>query len=190
MIKIAVLGDMHIPNRANKIPDKLIAAIENFHPDMIICTGDFVERKVLDLLMEIAPVKYVVGNMDYIDGPHKLKLKIGEFTIGVIHGHGIYPRGDPEQLYEIAREMNVKVLISGHTHASFVKLHKGILLLNPGSATGAWGGGGGSLKPSMICMTIEGTRMHIKVVEIEYGELTETPFRVDKINSELKIIQG
>ncbi|HDM23691.1 YfcE family phosphodiesterase [archaeon] len=189
MVKIAVLGDMHIPNRANKIPDEVIAAIENFQPDMIICTGDFVERKVLNLLMEIAPVKYVVGNMDYIDGPHKLKLRIGEFTIGVIHGHGIYPRGDPEQLCEIAREMNVKVLISGHTHIPFVKLHKGILLLNPGSATGAWGGWGGSLKPSMICMTIEGTHMYVKMIEIEYGKFTEKSFRVDKVNGEIKIIQ-
>ena len=190
MVRIAVLGDMHIPNRADKIPDRLMAMLENFHPDMIICTGDFTEKSVLDMLIEIAPVKYVVGNMDYIKGPHRLKLRIGKFNVGVVHGHGIYPRGDPEQLHEVAMEMNVEVLISGHTHAPFVKLYKGVLLLNPGSATGAWGGGGGSLKPSMMYITVEGTHTHIRLVEIEYGKLIEKTLKVEKINGRINVVQG
>ena len=36
--------------------------------------------------------------------------------IGVIHGHQCIPYGDIDSLGSIARQMDVDVLISGHTH--------------------------------------------------------------------------
>jgi putative phosphoesterase len=36
--------------------------------------------------------------------------------IGVIHGHQCVPTGDLDSLSAIARQMDVDVLISGHTH--------------------------------------------------------------------------
>ena len=36
--------------------------------------------------------------------------------IGVIHGHQCVPSGDLDSLSAIARQMDVDVLISGHTH--------------------------------------------------------------------------
>lgn len=82
--------------------------------------------------------------------------------IGVIHGHQCLPTGDLDSLSAIARQMDVDVLISGHTHTYVTcDLELGILLLirccgcssrfqaveydgrffvNPGSATGAWTG--------------------------------------------------
>jgi vacuolar protein sorting-associated protein 29 len=36
--------------------------------------------------------------------------------IGVIHGHQCMPTGDLDSLSAIARQMDVDVLISGHTH--------------------------------------------------------------------------
>ena len=38
--------------------------------------------------------------------------------IGVIHGHQCIPTGDLDSLGSIARQMDVDVLISGHTHTS------------------------------------------------------------------------
>lgn len=77
--------------------------------------------------------------------------------IGVIHGHQCIPTGDLDSLSAIARQMDVDVLISGHTH-TYVSLltlwhvsqdyvysfqaieYDGKFFVNPGSATGAWTG--------------------------------------------------
>ena len=36
--------------------------------------------------------------------------------IGVVHGHQCIPTGDLDSLSAIARQMDVDVLVSGHTH--------------------------------------------------------------------------
>ncbi|MHA1234446.1 MAG: YfcE family phosphodiesterase, partial [Promethearchaeota archaeon] len=59
-------------------------------------------------------------------------------SVGLTHGHQVSPRGDHSQLELIAIEKNFNILISGHTHKEEIFLQKDILLLNPGSATGAW----------------------------------------------------
>lgn len=76
--------------------------------------------------------------------------------IGVVHGHQCIPTGDIDSLRSIARQMDVDVLISGHTHVYVLRLslrfhYSGIpsfqavemdnkFFVNPGSATGAWTG--------------------------------------------------
>jgi len=42
--------------------------------------------------------------------------------IGVIHGHQCIPTGDLDSLSSIARQMDVDVLVSGHTHTCVVPL--------------------------------------------------------------------
>ncbi len=42
--------------------------------------------------------------------------------IGVIHGHQSVPTGDLDALSAIARQMDVDVLVSGHTHSYVVVL--------------------------------------------------------------------
>ena len=42
--------------------------------------------------------------------------------VGVIHGHQCVPVGDLDSLSAIARQMDVDVLISGHTHVSVTAL--------------------------------------------------------------------
>ncbi|HTX61109.1 MAG TPA: YfcE family phosphodiesterase, partial [Methanobacterium sp.] len=54
--------------------------------------------------------------------------------IGLNHGE-VYPRGDTQQLKYIALEIDVDILITGHTHWAFIKEFDDILLLNPGSPT-------------------------------------------------------
>lgn len=43
-------------------------------------------------------------------------LNHAPIRIGVIHGHQCIPSGDLDSLNAIARQMDVDVLISGHTH--------------------------------------------------------------------------
>ncbi len=48
--------------------------------------------------------------------PLSVTVTHSPIRIGVIHGHQSIPTGDLDSLSAIARQMDVDVLISGHTH--------------------------------------------------------------------------
>ena len=130
---IGLISDTHIPDRARILPTKVIEAFEDV--ELIIHAGDLTSPKVIEELEEIAPVMAVQGNMDRIRGIDLPKAKIIEaegLRIGVIHGE-VYPRADSDQLLYLAKELDVDILVSGHSHQPKIEQKEGILLLNPGS---------------------------------------------------------
>ena len=153
-MKIVCIGDFHIPHRAENIPDWIVNIIKNEKPDLILCTGDLESRETLDFLKTLGETKVVRGNMDYLDLPLHETIQCGKTTIGLIHGSGIHPRGDPKQLFNYAEKMNAKILVSGHTHKQEVTMFNNILLVNPGSACGTWGGGPADEKESFIILEL------------------------------------
>ena len=112
--------------------------------------------------------------MDYLPLPRYAKFEVNGVRFGVYHGHGVYPRGDLKQLTTIARQLEVDILISGHTHAPFLSEYEGILHINPGSLTGVWGGGGGSMRPSLVIAEIAGQRLDITLWEDVGGRMSIT----------------
>ncbi|WP_457549888.1 YfcE family phosphodiesterase [Archaeoglobus sp.] len=168
-MKIIVLSDTHIPERALKIPDEITAFLKR-GVDLIVHAGDLTGKSVLNTLKSFGKVVAVRGNMDYLPLPMQETFEVGKLKFGVYHGHGVYPRGDRKQLTEIALEMGVDVLITGHTHSPDV-YYGDVLILNPGSATGAWGGGGGSGIPSFMVLNVEGC-----VVTVDLCEIRGKPF--------------
>jgi vacuolar protein sorting-associated protein 29 len=62
----------------------------------------------------------------------------GQLRIGIIHGHQVIPWGDAESLDITARQMEVDILLSGHTHKFEAYEYNGRFFINPGSATGAY----------------------------------------------------
>ncbi|MDO5851261.1 MAG: YfcE family phosphodiesterase [Methanobacteriaceae archaeon] len=129
---IGVISDTHIPYRAKNIPDEVFDIFKDV--ELIIHAGDIETKEVINKLEEIAPVVAVLGNMDNLNLNESEVIKINEISIGIIHGN-IYPRGDTQQLCYIAKELGVKILISGHTHQAMISEVDDILLLNPGSPT-------------------------------------------------------
>ena len=65
-------------------------------------------------------------------------VTIGQFNIGLCHGHQIVPWGDEESLALVQRELEVDILITGHTHKFSAFEKDGKFFINPGSATGAY----------------------------------------------------
>jgi len=62
-MKIGVISDTHIPNRAKEIPPKVLEMLKGM--DMILHAGDLVELSILEILKSICPdVRAVWGNMD------------------------------------------------------------------------------------------------------------------------------
>lgn len=63
---------------------------------------------------------------------------MGQFRIGLCHGHQMVPWGDTESLALVQRQLDVDILISGHTHKFEAFEHENKFYINPGSATGAY----------------------------------------------------
>jgi putative phosphoesterase len=155
MVHLLCIGDSHIPNRAKDLPIQFYSKLDEISKndlfDFTLFTGDvIIFPELLDFLNLKTKQEFfiVMGNMDYYygnrDAPIFQKLDIyfednDKITIGLTHGAQIRPRGDHSQLENLAIEKNYNIIISGHTHKEEIFLtNKGILLINPGSVTGAW----------------------------------------------------
>jgi len=183
MIKLLAIGDSHLPRRAKSVPDQIIKKLEQLVKiekfDYTFFTGDVVNApKFMNFLNLITKrnLFVVIGNMDYYggnrDAPIYRSLNVsmgnnGNLFIGLTHGHQISPRGDHSQLELIAIEKSFNILISGHTHKEETFLQKNILLLNPGSVTGAWSFVA-SGNPSFITISIIEKTGEINVVLYQY----------------------
>lgn len=145
---LAVLGDTHIPGRAKEIPPAFIKELKTVKPDKILFTGDSVILEPIKQLEAIAPVTKVRGNMDQIPAPEE-EIVQWDLPILMIHGHQIHPRGDKQQLEMLGIVKKCKIVIFGHTHKPEI-VQENIILINPGSATGAYPGIGVTQPPSMF----------------------------------------
>ena len=132
---IGLISDTHIPERSKTLPKLIFDIFKDV--DMIFHAGDLVSLDVKKELEKIAPVKCIQGNMDRAYGlklPKSLVLDVGNFKVGIIHGE-VYPKGDTLQLKYLALELEVDILVTGHSHQPLIEKVGDILLLNPGSPT-------------------------------------------------------
>ena len=130
---IGLISDTHIPDRAKEIPEKVITTFKDV--DLILHAGDLTSTQVIDELEKIAPTIAIQGNIDRVAGiklPNAKVIEVEGLKIGLIHGE-VYPRGDTQQLLYLAKQLNVNILVSGHSHQPKIEQIEDILLLNPGS---------------------------------------------------------
>lgn len=99
----------------------------------VICTGNVGVDQYNELLT-LAPNVHVVAG-DYEDPslsfPECQVLEVGQFRIGVMHGHQILPRGSKQAMARMRRKLGVDIFISGFTHQNEVSLHEGFYYINP-----------------------------------------------------------
>lgn len=110
--------------------------------------------------------------------PEQKVVTVGQFRIGLTHGHQVVPWGDPDQLAIVQRRLNVDILISGHTHKFEAYEHENKFYINPGSATGAFHPLERNVIPSFVLMDIQSSVVvtyvyqligdEVKVERIEY----------------------
>lgn len=128
----------------------------------ILCTGNLCTKETYDYLKTLASDVHVVkGDFDevcesvtWVPGillthpfdfqqnlnyPDQKVVTVGQFRIGLCHGHQVIPWGDPQSLSLIQRQLDVDILITGHSHKFEAYEHEGHFYINPGSATGAYG---------------------------------------------------
>lgn len=130
---VLVLGDMHIPSRASKIPAPFKRMLVPGRMQHVICTGN----SPTDELQSLAPnLHFVSGDWDTESDsittyPETRVLQVGPFRIGVVHGHQIVPWKSHEALSATRRRLNVDVLITGHTHQNSVVVEEDGCYINP-----------------------------------------------------------
>lgn len=136
-MKIIVISDTHIPDRAEVLPGKLIEEIKG--ADIVIHAGDFVSLDFLQKLKSLSKnLKAVSGNMDPQEIkdilPRKEVFKAGNLKIGVFHGFGA-----PNKIFEILgaefKGDKLDLIVFGHTHSTFNEKRENTLFFNPGSPT-------------------------------------------------------
>ena len=154
---IGLISDTHIPDRARIMPQNVIDAFSDV--DLILHAGDLTSLDVIEELEKIAPVMAVQGNMDRVNGinlPKAKTLEVEGAKIGVVHGE-VYPRADTQQLVYLAKQLDVDILVSGHSHQPKIEQTDRVLLINPGSP----------IVPRLADRTVMLLEIHDKEVDVE-----------------------
>jgi vacuolar protein sorting-associated protein 29 len=182
---VLVLGDMHIPHRKDEIPALFKDLLVPGKMQHVLCTGNLASKAMEDYLRTLANSVHIVrGDMDTASGlsqlPEQKVVKIGEFSIGLCHGHQVVPWGDPESLANLQRQMDVDILITGHTHKNEVYEYEKKYIINPGSVTGAYSAHTTNVVPSFVLMAVKGNKVVTYVYELKENELKEQEVGVSK----------
>ncbi len=150
-MKIGVLGDTHIPDVVPQVPARICELLNGV--DIILHVGDITRLHVLQQLESIAQTFAVYGDQDDLEVKkylqEKQRLEFANRSIGLIHGFRAW-QGDwfTRTLYRFSRTRreealrshvlrefpDVDVVVYGHSHEPYFKMHNGVLLFNPGSA--------------------------------------------------------
>jgi len=180
-VRILIVSDSHVPDRAPDIPREIRSYIRSKGPfDFVIHAGDLTCREVLEFFGVLGK-KFiaVAGNMDWLPLDEYGVVDLGYLRLGVVHGDQVYPRGNKVKLAKIARRLGVEVLVYGHTHSASLDVVEGVVLINPGSVTGAPSGSGITENPSFIDMDVN-----------DAGEgivFTVNLYRMDADSNEIRI---
>ncbi|NXT02538.1 VPS29 protein, partial [Jacana jacana] len=136
---VLVLGDLHIPHRCSGLPVKFKKLLVPGKIQHILCTGNLCTKESYDYLRSLAGDIHVVkGDLESLNYPEEKVVTVEQFRIGLIHGHQVIPWGDMASLVLLQRQLDVDILISGHTHRFEAFEHENKFYINPGSATGAY----------------------------------------------------
>ena len=155
---VLVVGDMFVPQRSQDIDPQFKAILIPNKLQHVLSLGNIGSRESYDWLKSLSnDFHSVKGDFDEGDMPEKKLVTIGEFKIGLIHGHQILPWGNVESLSSIQRELDCDILLSGNTHQINVKVVDNKLFINPGSISGAFSNVVADPSPSFVLMVLQGT---------------------------------
>ena len=147
MVRLGIVTDSHVPDRTRSLPPAALEALAGV--DAILHAGDICVQRVLDALVEVAPVIAVRGNRDLALPwlPLDRELVFEGVRVGLTHGHGGLGQYAQEKLVSVVRGYNhtrflrqvrarfsgVQVVVFGHSHRPVNFVMNGALMFNPGS---------------------------------------------------------
>jgi vacuolar protein sorting-associated protein 29 len=165
---VLVVSDMFIPFRCSDIPEQFKNILIPNKIQHVLSLGNNGSRESYDWLRSLSNSFHAVKG-DYDDNtnfPETKTLQIGDFKIGLIHGHQVVPWGDLEALANVQRQLGCDILLSGHTHQNSVNVFDGSYFINPGSISGAFSPMLPASVPSFVLMVIQGDYAIIYLYEL------------------------
>jgi vacuolar protein sorting-associated protein 29 len=165
---VLVVGDMYVPDRCADIPEQFKNILIPNKIQYVLSLGNNGSRESYDWLKSLSNNFHAVkGDFDDNNNLPEIKtVQIGEFKIGMIHGHQVIPWGDSEALANIQRQLDCDILLSGHTHNNSVSIYDGKYFINPGSISGAYSPLNPSPVPSFVLMVIQGDYAIVYLYEL------------------------
>lgn len=190
---VLLVSDLFIPLRIPDIDIQFKSILVPNKIQHVICLGNVGNQETYDWLHGLSSNFHSIqGDYDINRNlPEKKAIQVGNFRIGMIHGHQIIPLGDMEILANVQRELDCDILVSGYTHQLSVNIKENKLYINPGSLSGALSPLVEDCIPSFILMALQGEEATIysyvlsdKTKKFEVGQMEY--FRG---SNELKIVK-
>ncbi|WP_066498060.1 metallophosphoesterase [Abyssisolibacter fermentans] len=159
-MKIVVVSDTH-GMVGNVI--KLINKLDDI--DLIIHLGDNLKDAIeIENKLGVECI-FVKGNCDMFScakaGEEKI-LEIEGRKLLLTHGHKYNVKYGLDRLYCKVKELEVDIVLFGHSHISVNEQYDNILFLNPGSATYPKGG----TKQSVALLTIDNNEINSSILNL------------------------
>ncbi|GAX81863.1 hypothetical protein CEUSTIGMA_g9291.t1 [Chlamydomonas eustigma] len=175
---ILCIGDLHIPHRACDLPQQFKELLKPGKIHSILSTGNLCCKSFIDYLKNLtSDIHLVQGDFDEFTSPESSIVNLGGFKIGISHGHQVVPWGDTDRLGHMQRQMDVDILITGHTHEYKVTTCGSGLQINPGSATGAYSTCRNTVTPSFVLLDLDGSKATVYVYQLVDGKV-----KVEKVD--------
>ncbi|MEO7432593.1 MAG: metallophosphoesterase family protein [Dokdonella sp.] len=151
MVRIGVISDTH-----GLLRPEALQFLRGC--DHIVHAGDIGDPRILEALVQIAPVTAVRGNNDASPWAHAIPevqtLQIGVVSLYVVH--------DIARIDIDPATSGVRVVISGHSHRPSIRDVGNVLYLNPGSA----GRRRFKLPVAVAEVTVDGAAVTARVVDL------------------------
>ena len=166
---VLVVSDMNVPYKINDIPEQFKSLLIPNKIQHVLSLGNMGSKDSYDWLKSLSSNFHSVkGDQDDINSNYSETkvVTIGEFKIGMIHGHQVVPWGDLEALSSIQRQLGCDILLSGHTHTSAVNIYEGKYYINPGSISGSYSPINPDPVPSFVLMVVQGDFAIIYLYEL------------------------
>lgn len=171
-VKIGVISDTHLRRVTPELEDIYEKYLKD--KDFILHAGDFVCSEVVDFFSGKSREFFgVCGNMDLPEVVQRLDEKevveLGGFRVGLIHGWG-----SPDGLEERIRGefKNVDAVVFGHSHRPVNYMREGVLVFNPGTASG-------------FSLSRERSLGVLEINEMIRGEIISLPRTPDQVRGRL-----
>ena len=159
---IGLISDTHITEKRGELPQNVIGKFKGV--DLIVHAGDITQQKVIDELETVAPVIAVLGNNDKLDLNETEVFPAENFKIAI--NHGTKCSNDFDKLSKLAHDLNVDVLITGHTHRPHCEIIDDVLFINPGSLNRPI-----NSDASVAILNIDNTQKQVRDIEVNFIEI-------------------
>lgn len=185
---VLVIGDLYVPERATAIPPQFQALLQpRGKIDAVCCLGNVTSSPESQaFLQHLSPEYHCVGGESDTGLEGSMVFNFEGLRVGMTNGYQVIPHNDPLAQLQLARMMDVDVLLAGSTHVLEAYMLEGKFFVNPGSGTGAWTSGApgvpgapgaqATTDPSFCLMDINGRTCTLYVYTLVDGEV-----KIDKV---------